>query len=542
MALQSPLSHIDQHMDKTPEHWFDEYSTALQEKGHESIPLLNKDTVTKHGLIRFRGLVSNQLNSEYFDKRCQFRESVDVEASSLESSHKADIKQRYPMVLRSEPYHSEWANQLIYGSTNSQQTAIDNVMAKFYCHHNSIRIADSVEIYGIWCPKESVDGDENDGDQKMDENGNDVKMQENDNDLYSPQQSTYRTLPTIHVLYWKKMECANPLLSNLKDDDISFYHENSSLIRSSLIEHIATKYTANDHLLAEYLLLHLISRTISTKSSDLLIGHFPLNIRGQFNNYKIRQLYHELAPYAMSICLNIPYLNAKRFDPVKNHQTDELEIGILQFVQDTAVVIDECLLGPGNLKDVGLKNLESLKSLIMAQQVQYDFEYHSIGFETKCNILILSKSKPLPQIQTRCYIYAECDNEENQANESNVIQSKGEEEEFTMNQYRTYLGLCRALVPKFALNSKEVTEAISDDFVELRKNDEMVTQDTLHDRLLVMRLINCSFLNQTDDDDMMNILKYMQLLEAKRAKRNKPFEQKATSKGTGTPLGTIKEM
>jgi len=536
--MQCPLNYIDQHMDKTPEHWFDEYSTALQEKGHESIPLLNKDAVTKRGLIRFRGMVSNQLNSEYFDKMCQFRESVDVEASSLESSRKADIKQRYPMVLRSEPNHSEWAKQLIFGSTESESTDIDKVMAKFYCHHNSIRIADSVEIYGIWCPKESANDDEEDGDQKMNDNGNDAKTQEN-NDLYSPQQSAYGALPTIHVLYWRKIECANPLIANLKDD-VSFYHENSSLIRSSLIQHIATKYTANDHLLAEYLLLHLISRTISTKSSDLLIGYLPLNIRGQFNNYKIRQLYHEMAPYAMSICLNIPYLNARRFDPVKNHQTDELEIGILQFVQDTAIVIDECLLGPGNLKEVGLKNLESLKSLIMAQQVQYDFEYHSIGFDTKCNIVVLSKSKPLPQLQTRCYLYAECDNEENQENESNT--SKSKEEEFTMDQYRTYLSLCRSLIPKFALNSKEVTEAISDDFVELRKNDEMVTQDTLHHRLLMMRLINCSFLNQTDDDDMMNILKYMQLLEAKRAKRNKPFEQKATKNRSGTPLESIKEM
>jgi len=239
---------------------------------------------------------------------------------------------------------------------------------------------------------------------------------------------------------------------------------------------------------------------------------------------------------------------------VKNNKTDELEIGILQFVEDTAVVIDECLLGPGNLNEVGLRNLESLKTLIVEQQVKYDFEYHSIGFEGKSNILVLSKSKPLPQLQTACYIYAEGEDTENQENEmkqndtdnintQTTKQQKTDEEddeEYTLDQYRTYLTLCRSLVPKFALNSEEVTKAISDDFVELRKKDETATQDTLHHRLLLMRLINCSFLNQTDDDDMMNILKYMQLLETKRAARNKPFE-KTSQKSKGTPLNTITE-
>merc|ERR1719474_1579632 len=115
-----------------------------------------------------------------------------------------------------------------------------------------------------------------------------------------------------------------------------------------------------------------------------------------------------------------------------------------------------------------------------------------------------------------------------------------EETEFTLDHYRTYLSLCRAMIPQFALKSEAVTKAISDDFVELRRTDKEATQQTLHHRLLLMRLINCSFLNQTEEEDMMNILKYMQLLKAKRMKRNKPFEA-AAKKAKGTPLGTISE-
>ena len=117
--------------------------------------------------------------------------------------------------------------------------------------------------------------------------------------------NVYDALPTVHVLYWRKIEEANPLIPAMKED-VTFYHENSSLIRSSLVEHIAKHYVSNDHLLAEYILLNLISRTVSTKD-DILIGHFPLNIRGQFNNYKVRELYELLSPYALNICLNIKF-------------------------------------------------------------------------------------------------------------------------------------------------------------------------------------------------------------------------------------------
>merc|ERR1712087_106200 len=116
----------------------------------------------------------------------------------------------------------------------------------------------------------------------------------------------------------------------------------------------------------------------------------------------------------------------------------------------------------------------------------------------------------------------------------------GEENEFSLDQYRVYLTLCSALVHKFELNAEAVTKAIADDFVAIRQKDSSATQETLHHRLLLMRLINSSFLNQTNDDDMMNILKYMQLLENKRKIRNGKFKQSAKNT-KGTPLNSITE-
>eukprot|EP00483_Globobulimina_turgida_P004796 UN04805 len=93
---------------------------------------------------------------------------------------------------------------------------------------------------------------------------------------------------------------------------------------------------------------------------------------------------------------------------------------------------------------------------------------------------------------------------------------------------------------KFTLHSKEVCAAIEDDFVHLRKEESCTNEDTLHHRLLLMRLINASFLNQTSDSDMMNILKYMQMLEKKRKVRNEKFK-KSQNNTKGTPLQKINE-
>eukprot|EP01083_Nonionella_stella_P180974 646876_1 len=339
------------------------------------IPLLNKDEVRKHQLIRFRGIISNQMNNEYFDKMCQFRELDDVKQDPDQISTKQDISQRSPMFIRSEINQTKWSHSLLFGDQSSKPQT-NAVIAKFYCHADSLKICDSVEIYGIWCPKVPTSEKENASDSNNTTNDKE-ESKGKPQDLYKAAPNSYDALSTIHVLYWKKIEWANPLISTSKqvhDLDILFlfYYENASLIRASLIQYIAQHYTSNDHLLAEYLVLNLISRVVSNKNG-LIIGHFPLNIRGLLDSCAIKALYDSLAPFVLNIDLTLEYLNGKRLDPVKNNDTDELEMGVLQLRQNTAVIIDERMLATGNLNKNGLRNLESLKTLITEQKVKYDF-------------------------------------------------------------------------------------------------------------------------------------------------------------------------
>jgi len=539
MNIQFPLQQIDQNKDKTAEYWFDHYSVEINKSGHnDKVPLLNKDCVKKSELVRFRGIISNQLNNEYFNKICEYRELDDVKQAEDVNNDNKNIMQRFPMIIRSEPNQTEWNKSKIFGdkSDNKIEPKIKTIIGKFYCYTKSLKICDSVEIYGIWSPSK----------QEKTESKNESKNESKEMDLYSTPANGYDNLPIIHVLYFKKIQCSNPLISislnTTKHEELKkefdFYFKNVSLIRSSLIKYISKNYTFSDHLIAEYILLNIISRIVSNKNG-VLIGHFPLNIRGSFNNYRIRELYQLLTPYSLNINLSINYLNEKRFVPVKNNKNDELEIGILQFGDNTSCVIDETLLNTGNLNKIGLLNIDALKILINEQKVLYDFQYHSIPFNTNCSVVILSKNRPLPQLRTQCFIYAQqCDD-----NDDDELNEEEEDNQFTLDQFRIYLSICSYLMNKFALNSESVIKGIEDDFVDIRKKDNSANEDTLHHRLLMMRLINSSFLNKTSDDDMMNILKYMQMLELKRKLRNDKFKPKIAAKSAakGTPLNSISE-
>lgn len=176
MNIQFPLKHIDQNKDKTAEHWFDHYSVEINKTGHHKIPLLNKDLVEKSQLIRFRGLISNQLNNEYFDKMCQFREIDDVKQPEnkdvcIPVNQNRDIMQRFPMIIRAEPNQTPWTKSILFGqddsnNNNQNQHQYKTVIAKFYCHTKLLKICDSVEIYGIWSPKKP----ENESTNKENEN------------------------------------------------------------------------------------------------------------------------------------------------------------------------------------------------------------------------------------------------------------------------------------------------------------------------------------------------------------------------------------
>ncbi len=48
----------------------------------------------------------------------------------------------------------------------------------------------------------------------------------------------------------------------------------------------------------------------------------------------------------------------------------------------THLLVDETVLTPGLLSEVGVQNLTALGNLIQWQKVSYDFQYHTAEFES----------------------------------------------------------------------------------------------------------------------------------------------------------------
>ena len=152
MEIQFPLTEIDQNAQKTAEHWFDHYSVEINKVGKDKIPLINKNAVHKNELVRFRGIISNQLNSEYFNKLSKFRNAADFKQPNDYQPNNKDIMQRLPMIIRTAPNQTKWSQSIIFGDDN-EAPKNNTIMAKFYCHSKSLKICDDIEVFGIWAPK-----------------------------------------------------------------------------------------------------------------------------------------------------------------------------------------------------------------------------------------------------------------------------------------------------------------------------------------------------------------------------------------------------
>lgn len=81
--------------------------------------------------------------------------------------------------------------------------------------------------------------------------------------------------------------------------------------------------------------------------------------------------------------------------PQKNYTTESLESGLLQLPEASHLFIDETLLMPGQLNTDGVRNIQSLATLIKMQKVDYDFKFHSIPFYHSVKVVVLSEGKSM---------------------------------------------------------------------------------------------------------------------------------------------------
>ncbi|CAO2583526.1 Mini-chromosome maintenance complex-binding protein [Lemmus lemmus] len=365
-------------------------------------------------------------------------------------------------------------------------------LVKVYEDWECFKVNDVLELYGVLSvdPVLSIlNNEERDASALLDPmECSDMAEEQR---VHSPPASL---VPRIHVILAQKLQHINPLLPTCLNKEesrtfVSSFMSELSPVRAELLGFL-THALLGDSLAAEYLILHLIS-TVYTRRDVLPLGKFTVNLSGcpqnsTFTEHLYRVIQH-LVPASFRLQMTIENMNQLKFIPHKDYTANRLVSGLLQLPNNTSLVIDETLLEQGQLDTSGVHNVTALSKLITWQKVDYDFSYHQMEFPCNINVLITSEGRSL--LPADCQIHLQPQlippNMEEYMNSllSAVLPS-------VLNKFRIYLTLLRFLDYNI---SDDITKAVEDDFVEMRKNDpQSITADDLHQLLVVARFLSLS--------------------------------------------------
>ncbi|NWW85465.1 MCMBP protein, partial [Rhynochetos jubatus] len=373
-------------------------------------------------------------------------------------------------------------------------------LVKVYESWDSFKVNDVLEVYGILSvdPVLSIVNSEERDSSTLDPM--ECMDTTEEQRVHSPPASL---VPRIHVILAQKLQHINPLLPACLNEEesktceylsltslfVSNFMSELSPVRAELLGFL-THALLGDSLAAEYLILHLIS-TVYARRDVLPLGKFTVNLSGCPRNSifteHIYRIIQQLVPASYRLQMTIENMNHSRFIPHKDYAANRLVSGVLQLASNTSLVVDETQLEQGQLDTTGVHNVTALGNLITWQKVDYDFSYHQMEFPCNINVLITSEGRSL--LPSDCQVHLQPQivppNMEEYVNSllTAVLPS-------VLNKFRIYLSLLRLL--DYSI-SEEVTKAVEEDFVEMRKNDpESITADDLHRTLLVARFLSLS--------------------------------------------------
>ena len=103
----------------------------------------------------------------------------------------------------------------------------------------------------------------------------------------------------------------------------------------------------------------------------------------------------ELLPLCSRLSMAIPALNAGGLIPRKDHDANCIWPAALQLPHGAAIVLDEAVLAPGQLREAGVKGLGALKDLLEMQKVGYDFDYFAVDFPLDASLVAVSTTKSM---------------------------------------------------------------------------------------------------------------------------------------------------
>ncbi|XP_076142242.1 mini-chromosome maintenance complex-binding protein [Alosa pseudoharengus] len=392
-------------------------------------------------------------------------------------------------------------------------------LVKVYEGWESFKLNDTLEVFGILSVDPTLSGvaEEKEATSLLDPTDSMETAEEQR--AHSPPPSL---VPRLHMVYALPLQHNNPLLPSAGSEDknafvTSFLSELGS-IRSEFLAYL-THILLGDALAAEYLLLHLISN-VYARRDVLPLGKFALNLSGcpqtsPYTEHLYRIIQH-LVPSSYRLPMSLQNMNSMRLVPRKDYAANRLVSGALQLASNTSLFLDETQLEQGQLDAAGVRNITALGNLISWQKVDYDFNYHQMEFPCNINVLVASEGRSL--LPSDCQVHLQPQvtppNLEEYLSAIQAAQAPSQ-----MNKFRLFLSVARQL--DYSI-SEEVTKAVEDDFVEMRKDDpQSMSAEDLHRMLVVSRLLSLSFGQTTLSTDVWMKTKHLELLRMSRVQQQK---------------------
>ena len=207
----------------------------------------------------------------------------------------------------------------------------------------------------------------------------------------------YSELPRIHAVHLRQLTSINPF------DELNAANCKEKSSTYSKLINLFEKMFLGDQLTTQYFVCWLVSRVFKVQDS-LPIGNFPINISNlnkipnDEQSLFIQRLYavlEQLATHSLRLPITIAELNNRILNPHKDKDNTKLQSGLLQLPSNFSLVLDETTLLPGSLKEMGIKNLATIKDMISWQTIEYDHLFYTQRINTDINVLVLSEGKSL---------------------------------------------------------------------------------------------------------------------------------------------------
>lgn len=323
-----------------------------------------------------------------------------------------NLLQRGNLLVKKVDHTNKWMREL-FGETDESYAlqTTNGVLAKLYDDDiNQFKLNDTAEFIGILHYVKT---------EKTEEEVNKPTTEEKDDFDTSQKIPNDEKTPHIHVISFIRdpFNRFNPLLQDIsfkiqKDENSLGAHQEEISETKEQIMAILTKVFGGDETTAEHFILSLLSQP-HLRKDGITVGQFPLNISnsphpGAKNvivskklagvdrlSHALNYFMEQVLPHSIGMSLDIESLMNTRFSPKKNYTTNSLEQGLFQAIEGTTLLVDETKMQQGNLKDVGVENVQSLANLIQNQTVVYDYEYHKAEFASNLPVIVVSEGRSM---------------------------------------------------------------------------------------------------------------------------------------------------